>query len=152
MNLTAEELKDAVKIDHLYFMMSGGGITFGGGEPILQSEYIAEFCSIVPREWKIRIETCLNTDWVNIAPLVRFIDHWYIDVKDMNSEIYRQYTGKANDRVKENLRRLYEHAGPERIALRIPDIPGFNSENDREKSLEELDAYYCEKEMFTYRI
>ena len=152
LELTADELKDAVKIDDLYFRMSDGGITFGGGEPLLQSGFIAAFCSLVPQEWKIRIETCLNTDWESIASVLRYIDHWYIDLKDTDSEIYLKYTGKDNAAVKENLSRLYALAGPERLTLRIPCIPGFNRREDLERSLKELEAFYCDKEIFTYRV
>lgn len=145
-----EELLERVKLDDIYFRMSGGGVTFGGGEPLLQTEFLERFAQLAPKAWKIRIETSLNVSWEEVESLIPYVNQWIIDVKDMNPEIYREYTGLDNGFVIENLRRLYERVGGEQLHLRIPKIPGYNQAADIENSLNELKGYQCKKEVFDY--
>ncbi len=147
---TPEELLERVKLDDIYFRMSGGGVTFGGGEPLLQAKFVEWFARLAPKEWKIRVETSLNVPWETVASLIPYIDQWIIDVKDMNPEIYKKYTGLENGFVIENLRRLYECVGGDKLHLRIPRIPNFNHAEDIEKSLKVLEDYNCKKEVFEY--
>ena len=60
--LTEQELLSNIIIDYCYFMATGGGITFGGGEPLLQSEMILKVLDILPPNIKVNIETSLNTN------------------------------------------------------------------------------------------
>ena len=148
--MSPEELYEAVKIDDPYYRMTNGGVTFGGGEPLLYAGFIRRFADIAPDAWKIRVETSLNVEWSAIEPLTGIIDRWYIDIKDMNPEIYACYTGADNAAVKDNLARLYHTVGGGKIHLRIPNIPGFNRPEDVRRSRRELADYNCVKEEFTY--
>jgi pyruvate formate lyase activating enzyme len=132
---TPEELIKVVSKDDLYFKMTGGGIVFGGGEPLLQSDFIHEVCNLVDPAWHKRIETSLNVEWRDFKFLIDDIDEWIIDIKDMNPEIYKAYTGIENDRVIKNLSVLAEHVGKEHVVIRIPFIPKYNSKEDVEKSV-----------------
>jgi len=145
-----ELLLKTVMVDDIYFRMSGGGITFGGGEPMLQSEFIKEFIEIAPKEWKIRIETSLNVDWKFIEPLIPYVDLWIIDIKDMNNDIYMAYTGVSNDLVKINLDKLASKVTHDNIYIRLPLIKGFNNEDDIKNSLDEVINIKCKKGIFTY--
>ena len=62
------------------------------------------------------------------------IDCFYIDCKDTDPDIYRRYTGQDNTRMLSNLRQLLEIADPERITVRIPLIPEFNTKEDQLRS------------------
>lgn len=129
--VTTEELLEEVRIDNLYFVATGGGITFGGGEPCLRSLFIEEFAGMMPQEWNITIETCLNVERQHVERLLPIVSQWIIDVKDMNREIYKAYTGKSNKRTIDNLRWLLRHEGmAERIILRLPHIPEYNTDED----------------------
>ena len=129
--VTTEELLEEVRIDNLYFVATGGGITFGGGEPCLRSLFIEEFAGMMPQEWNITIETCLNVERQHVKRLLPIVSQWIIDVKDMNREIYRSYTGKSNKRTIDNLRWMLRHKGmAERIILRLPHIPEYNTDED----------------------
>lgn len=147
-----EELLELVKIDDMYFRMSGGGVTFGGGEPLLQAEFLERFVQLAPKAWKIRIETSLNVPWETVEVLLPYVDQWIVDVKDMNSDIYKAYTGIENTMVIENLKRLYEGVGGEKMHLRVPRIQGYNQAADIEHSLTVLEGYQCKKEVFDYII
>ena len=138
--MTVQEILDEVMVDDLYFQATNGGITFGGGEPLLRSDEIVEFCKRCPMEWKIYVETSLNVEQGALETVAPFINHYYIDVKDMNPDIYRQYTSIDNNRVLENLRWLSEHVNPEKVTIRLPHIPNYNTQADIAKSQELLEA------------
>lgn len=131
---TPEELYSQVKIDELYFLASGGGITFGGGEPLLYPDFLKRFRSICGKDWHLCAETSLNVPFENVEKAAECIDTFYIDCKDTNPEIYNRYTGRDNALMLENLEKLLEIIGEDRIVIRIPLIPEFNTEADREKS------------------
>lgn len=57
-----QEILDEVMVDDLYFQATNGGITFGGGEPLLRSDEIVDFCKRRPMEWRIYVETSLNVE------------------------------------------------------------------------------------------
>ncbi len=128
------ELYDIVKIDNIYFAATGGGITFGGGEPAMYPGFITDLWALCGDVWKLNIETSLNVPEENIRQLLPVINHWYIDVKDMNPQIYRNYTGTTNDRVLLNLGILKEAKAQSKVTIRLPLIPDFNSEDDIIKS------------------
>lgn len=141
MSLTVEELIDELMIDNLYFVATGGGVTFGGGEPLLRHEFIRAFCEKCPKEWNINIETSLNVPLHYLQSIVSFVSKFYIDIKDMNADIYEQYTGKSNLQVIDNLNWLA--AQPEmqdRVVVRLPMIHGYNTEDDIENSKRQLET------------
>lgn len=138
--MTVEKILDEVAVDDLYFKATNGGITFGGGEPLLRADEIADFCMRRPMEWRIYIETSLNVERRAIETVAPYIDHYYIDVKDMNPDIYRRYTSRDNSRVIENLHWLADHTALEKVTIRLPHIPDYNAQADTAKSRQQLEA------------
>ena len=138
--LTPDELYEETRKDELYFLATGGGVTFGGGEPLLRPDFIRAFRSLCGDEWKINVETSLNVPEDNVRELMPVIDHWFIDIKDMDPDIYRKYTGRDNGRVISNLRLLADSGLAGRCTLRMPHIPGYNEDADRDRSIKELEA------------
>lgn len=124
------ELYDVVRCDELYFLASGGGITFGGGEPMLQSQFISQFRQFCGQQWRITLETSLHIDCRHVEQLLPVVDSYIVDIKDANPDIYRRYTGCENDLVIANLRYLVEQGMAERITVRTPLIPAYNTEED----------------------
>ena len=152
-SMTAQMLYDRVKLDELYFLATGGGVTFGGGEPLLYAPFLEEFRQICGEGWHLCAETSLNVPQQQVEIAARCIDHFFVDCKDTNPEIYRSYTGRDNTRMLENLRCLLELVGPERITVRLPLIPEFNAEEDRIASRSLLEQMGIRKfDPFTYRI
>lgn len=70
-----------------------------------------------------------------VQRLLDVIDYYYIDIKDINNTIYESYTGKSNQQVIENLKFLAKQNLADKITIRVPLIPGFNTANDHEKSI-----------------
>lgn len=137
---TPEQLFEEVKIDQLYFLATHGGVTFGGGEPLLQVEFIKEFRKLCGPQWQIVAETSLNVPFENVETLNSILDGYIVDIKDMNPEIYKAYTGKDNALVLSNLEWLLQNGGPDRIMVRVPHIPDFNTDEDVSKSIDRLKA------------
>jgi len=151
-SFSVSQLGRKLEKDGIYFEQTGGGVTFGGGEPLLQSKFILDFCNTY-NMWNVDIETSLNVDFQNVQRLADCIDVWHIDIKDMNPNIYRSYTGKDNSIVIENLEYLIKKISPERLHIRVPEIPDFNSENDIQKSVETLRKMgFTNIEIFEYKI
>lgn len=148
-----EELYTETRIDELYFIATNGGITFGGGEPCLRPDFIREFRELCGPAWKLNLETSLNIPTDNIISLLPVINSLIIDIKDMNHDIYRDYTGKGNALVLNNLRFIAEQGRQQDCIIRIPLIPGFNTDADRTMSrhtLEELG--FTKFDLFIYQI
>ena len=150
--MTPQELFDKVKVDQLYFLATGGGVTFGGGEPLLYPSFLKGFREICGQAWHLCAETSLNVPQESIEIAASCIDKFYIDCKDTNSEIYRRYTGKDNAQMLNNLQRLLDLIGPDRIVVRLPLIPDFNTDGDRQASRQLLSQMGIEHfNPFTYR-
>lgn len=125
-----EELVDKLSKDDIYYLMTNGGVTFGGGEPLLQADFIKDVCIIANPKWNFRIETSLYVEWQNIEKLIEYVDEWIIDIKDINTEIYKKYTGKSNAKVLKNLEKLLKCVSPDKIRVRVPYIYGYNDNQD----------------------
>ena len=138
--MSAEEILEELQRDDLYFRATGGGVCFGGGEPLLRSEMIQEVCRLMPEEWSVTIETSLNVPLQRVEAVAPFVRQWIIDVKDMNADIYHRYTSIDNGRVRENLQWLVTHVDTEKVLIRLPLIPEYNTPADVAASRKELQA------------
>ncbi|MBQ8600748.1 MAG: radical SAM protein [Clostridia bacterium] len=150
--MTPEMLYEKVKADELYFLATGGGVTFGGGEPLLHADFLKQFRKICGENWHLCAETSLAVPWQNVQKATECIDTFYIDIKDTDPDIYRCYTGKENTLMLENIERLAKLLPPERIIVRLPLIPDFNSEKSRHHSRNRLAAMGLKQfDLFTYK-
>ncbi|BBA30133.1 radical SAM protein [Prevotella melaninogenica] len=137
--LTPGELYSEVEIDDLYFMATGGGICFGGGEPLLRSDFIKAFAEIMNPEWKLTMETSLNVPLENIKAIASLVQMWYVDIKDMNPDIYKAYGCKENKQVISNLQWLAANGHADKVIIRLPLIPEYNTDEDRQQSQQQLE-------------
>ena len=151
--LTPQELYDRLKCDELYFMATGGGVTFGGGEPLLNMDFLEEFKGIVGNKWHFTAETCLSVEGDNVRRAIAVFNEFFVDIKETDPEIYLSYTGKSNSIALNNLQHLISEAGAERVTVRLPLIPDFNTEDNRKKSEEILRSMGVTKfDKFNYKI
>ena len=148
-----KQLYAETRIDELYFIATNGGVTFGGGEPCLRPQFIREFRGLCGPEWRLNLETSLNVPTANIKALLPVVNTLIIDLKDMNPDIYRDYTGQSNALVLENLRMIADTRRQSDCIVRIPLIPGYNTDADRENSRKALEALgFTRFDLFTYQI
>lgn len=137
--LTPGELYSEVEIDDLYFVATDGGICFGGGEPLLRSDFIKAFAEIMNPEWKLTIETSLNVPLKNVKAIASLVQMWYVDIKDMNPDIYKAYGCKENKQVVSNLQWLAANGYADKVIIRLPLIPEYNTDEDRQRSQQQLE-------------
>ena len=133
---TPDELFRVVSKDDLYF------------RAIL---HFHKLCLDNGKHWTVNIETSLNVQGTFVEVVEKLVNHWIVDIKDMNPEIYKAYTGVDNHLVIQNLQYLIEKKA--KITVRVPLIPNFNTEADVEKSIKALQKMgIIDIERFTYNI
>ena len=135
--ISSETLFNTIKGDRIFFEESGGGVTFSGGEPLLQFEFLKEVLQLCREE---SIHTAVDTTGFvsakkieEIAPLTGL---FLYDVKLMDSKEHRKYTGVPNEQILENLRWLDQHNY--KVRVRIPVIPGITDTGKNIAAIQEL--------------
>ena len=147
------QLYAMTRVDGLYFQATGGGVTFGGGEPLLYAPFIAAFREQCGPAWRLRAETSLNVPEELARTALSALDEVIVDIKDASPAIYRAYTGGDNARALSNLRLALAMLGAERVLARVPSIPGFNTEEDVENTIAVLRGMGVRRlNVFTYRL
>lgn len=151
--LTVEEIYKKILIDRPYILATNGGVTFGGGEPLLHSTAIKEFAEINTEGFSINVETSLNVPRENIAEIVDIVDMYYVDLKSIDAKIYEEYTGGKLQRVLDNLEYLLDKVGTKRVVVRIPTIPEMVDKDKQMQEKAELEAMGVECfDLFEYRV
>jgi pyruvate formate lyase activating enzyme len=127
--MTAAQVMEEVLKDRPFFEQSGGGITFSGGEPLLQPEFLlALLRACKAEELHTAVDTCGAADWVVFEKISPYVDLFLYDIKLVDDNRHRQETGVSNRRILDNLRKLTEAKRPVRV--RIPIIPGINDDDE----------------------
>ncbi len=136
---TVDELYNEVKRDNIYFLSTGGGLVFGGGEPLLHHEFIKEFIKKYKSTgWKFTLETSLSTKQDYLKDIIDYIDFFIVDTKDMDKTRYELYTKGDYDLFIDNLKYLLATAGSQKIRVRVPKIPKLNTGDDVKSNYEIL--------------
>ena len=147
--LSPQELFARVRCDDLYFRATGGGVTFGGGEPLLHAAFLAEFRALCP-DWRLTVETSLNVAPELLAQCEKAVDEFIVDIKDWDETVYYAYTGHSGAQARENLRRLLMNC-PAKVHVRVPLIPQFNTPEQQSATAAALGALGAENiELFSY--
>ncbi len=125
--VTVDELLSGIERDTLLFEESGGGVTFSGGEPLMQYRFLKETL----KQCRLReIHTCVDTT-AYVSPeklkeIAAFTNLFLVDIKHMNEPEHRKYTGVGNRQILENIRLL--DSMQKEINIRFPLIPGINDD------------------------
>ena len=133
-----EKLLQEVSVDSIYFQATGGGITFGGGEPLLNAAFISRFIDIAPRTWTFAVETSLAVPLENLRLIADKIQYFIVDIKSMDEDIYRTYTGGELSLAKNNLIFLVNTIGTNNLIVRVPRIPEYADFRSQDFSVSEL--------------
>ncbi|HWR41851.1 glycyl-radical enzyme activating protein [Sporomusa sp.] len=122
---TEEELCDIVMRDAIFYQNSGGGITFTGGEPTYQPEFLTAMAKRFKQQGlHLVIETCGLFHWDSAVEAFSLMDIIYLDIKHANAEKHQLLTGESNALILQNAQRLDQLQKP--IRIRVPLIPGLN--------------------------
>jgi pyruvate formate lyase activating enzyme len=129
---TVADVMTEVKKDVIFYDESGGGATFSGGEPLMQPEFLLALLAACQSEG---IRTAVDTTCYAPPEILRCVagvsDLFLCDIKHMNCQAHEQYTGLDNRQILDNIGMLAK-TGKE-VIIRVPIIPGFNSDEDNIK-------------------
>lgn len=126
-DMTVEQVLAEVKKDIKFYETSGGGVTFSGGEPLVQPEFLLETLKECKKEGiHTAIETALNVPWKIIDEILPYLDFVICDIKCMDEEKHKEGTGVSNRQILENVKKLLET--DKELLFRIPLIPGYNDD------------------------
>lgn len=149
--MSAEEIYERVRIDRPYMLATCGGLTFGGGEPLLYPQLLREMRELCDPDMTIYVETSLNVPTENLVAAAEQTDVLIVDVKAMDAAVYQAYTGKDNALVLENLKILMEKKGSNAIIARIPLIPQFTDQKSQQRDKEILEKLGIRRfDLFSY--
>ncbi|MFH2036986.1 MAG: glycyl-radical enzyme activating protein [Candidatus Zixiibacteriota bacterium] len=138
--ITHERLYSEIQKDIIFYDQSGGGVTFSGGEPMLQAEFLVGIL-------KLCRENCISTyvDTSGYVPFSEFekimhlTDCFLYDIKLMDDELHQKYVGVSNQLILENLEKLCQNN--RNIRIRVPLIPGIT---DTETNLKAIAKYIAD--------
>jgi len=125
-SVSVEEIYGTLMQDARYYQESKGGVTFSGGEPLVQSGALAHLSGMLRQAGvHVAVDTAGHVPFEDIARIVDSVDLFLYDIKHMDPEKHREATGSDNRLILENLERL---AGLDAcIVIRVPVVPGFNA-------------------------
>lgn len=130
--MSTDEVFAAVSRDKMFYQASGGGVTVSGGEPLLQPKFVSE---LFAKCRQAGIHTCIETSGYAAESALRevlpYTDYVLYDLKHMNAEKHRYYTGKPNSLILANAR-IVATSGVE-VLFRMPLIPGINDDQQNIK-------------------
>ncbi|MFW6124030.1 MAG: glycyl-radical enzyme activating protein [Acidobacteriota bacterium] len=134
--ISLDELMKEIEKDQIFYQNSNGGITFSGGEPLAQIEFLdalLQRCST--QHIHTVVDTCGYAPFENFEKIMDKVDLFLYDLKMMDEEKHIETTGASNQLILENLKNLGKSG--KKIHIRIPLIPEVNdtNENARETSL-----------------
>lgn len=125
-NVSAHEIAAEVLKDQVFYAHSGGGVTFSGGEVLMQREFAVELARLLRAQGvHVAIETAAAVPLEHFSAFLKEIDYVLIDLKHYDTDAHMRGTGVGNADILENIRFLRAN-GPD-FLVRIPVIPGFNA-------------------------
>ncbi|MEW6755252.1 MAG: glycyl-radical enzyme activating protein [Candidatus Latescibacterota bacterium] len=123
--VTVSEVMSQVLQDVAFYLVSGGGVTLSGGEPLCQIDFAYRLLQVARAEGlSTAVETSGAVPYEHLERVRPLVDLFLYDVKETDAERHRQFTGVSNEMILDNLWRLHRCAA--RIRLRLPLIPGYN--------------------------
>ncbi len=137
--VTVSEVLAEVERDVPFYDQSGGGVTFSGGEPLFQPEFLLLLLrACKERGMHTAVDTCGHSDWQSVDDIRDCVDLFLYDLKLIDDEKHRLFTGVSNQSSLRNLQALSQHG--ENIILRMPVIPGVNDGEENLRATAELAA------------
>ena len=128
-SLVAEMLKDRI-----FYETSGGGITFSGGEPMLQTDFLV---AVLPRckeeGLHVALDTCGTVSWERYERVLPWVDLVLLDLKIMDAQRHQHATGVSNDVILKNAQRLAEVGMP--MWVRTPVVPGYTQDDENIRAI-----------------
>jgi pyruvate formate lyase activating enzyme len=127
--MSVDALMAEIERDRIFYDESDGGVTFSGGEPLMQPAFLREIVAMCRASAvHVAVDTCGHADTGALLDVARDADLFLFDLKMMDEERHKAYTGASNVRILQNLERLA--AVHENVLVRFPLIPGVNDDDE----------------------
>lgn len=125
-DVTVEEVMQEVEKDRAYYRRSGGGLTLSGGESLCQPQFARDLLRAA-KETGITtaMESMACAKWEVIESILPYLDQYLMDIKHINPEKHKEFTGRSNELMLENARKVAA-SGMTELSIRVPVIPTFN--------------------------
>lgn len=124
-DMTVEEVVKEIEKDRIFYINSGGGVTFSGGEATLQSDFLRKLVNkCYDKGINMAIETCGYFDFNKVKDIIEKLDYIFVDIKSMDDNVHREYTGVSNELILENITKMASLNIP--MTIRIPVISDIN--------------------------
>lgn len=137
--MSVSEVMAEIEKDLIFYDESGGGVTFSGGEALLQPDFVLEILKECHnKEIHTAIETCGFVKPDSLKMISPYVDLFLYDLKLMNSRKHQAVTGVSNELILANLRWLAENHP--QVIVRVAIIPGINDDEDNLQQLGEFVA------------
>lgn len=132
--MTTEQAFEEVVRDQAFFEESGGGVTVSGGEPFAQSDFLLSFLKHCKKNGiHTAVETTGYVKYEVLREIAEYTDCFLYDIKTMDSEIHKKWTGVGNEKILSNLQRISKMNKD--IIVRTPLIPGVNDKIEDIKNI-----------------
>jgi pyruvate formate lyase activating enzyme len=127
--MTVAQVMAEIERDIAFYDESGGGVTFSGGEPLLQRDFLlALLRACEEKEIHTAVDTCGFATWETLDSIREHVDLFLYDLKLMDDARHRKFTGVSNESILKNLQALSQRG--HHINLRVPIIPGINDDDE----------------------
>lgn len=124
-----DEVFAVIEKDRIFYENSGGGVTLSGGEVTLQGSFATKLLKKCKEKGiHTAIETCGFTKWENFQKILQYTDLVFFDIKVIDSQKHKEYTGVSNDLILDNARKIANLGVP--LVIRIPIIPGYTDSDN----------------------
>jgi len=131
------EVTAEIEKDIIFYEQSGGGATFSGGEPMMQIDFLYELLKECKTEnIDTALDTCGHAEFENFERIHHLVDLFLYDIKIIDDNAHRKYTGESNRHILANLKRLAEMG--KKIELRIPLIPGITDTRENIEAIRDF--------------
>ncbi len=138
------EVMAEIKKDQLFYDESGGGVTFSGGEPLTQPDFLNELIDACwEQDIKTTLDTCGYAPWKTLERIKDKIHLILYDIKIINDKEHQKYTGVSNKLILSNFEKLMEEG--KNIIIRFPVISGITDTEENIDQLEELFIKWLQK-------
>ena len=125
-DVTVEEVVQEVEKDRAYYRRSGGGLTLSGGESLCQPEFARDLLRAAKEAGiTTAMESMACAKWEVIEDILPYLDQYLMDIKHINPEKHKEFTGRSNELMLENARKVAA-SGMTELSIRVPVIPTFN--------------------------
>lgn len=135
--MTVDHVISEIQKDSIFYDESGGGVTFSGGEPLSQPDFLLELLRACRRqEIRTTLDTCGFAPPEVFQKISSLVDLTLYDLKVLDNERHREFTGVSNELIVENIRWLSEQGHP--AIVRFPPVPGITDDEENVRSLGEF--------------